>query len=93
FYFSEEILSTRSVKKSIKVSDRAAMVNLMIGVNGYTICSGIFPEYLHGDDIISIPLEVSEIIHVGTIMHKDVTLTRLGKIYLNILKRMSDSFI
>src|SRR5699024_12356241 len=37
FYFSEEILSTRSVKKSIKVSERAAIVNIMIGLDGYTI--------------------------------------------------------
>src|SRR5690625_4672132 len=51
FYFSEEILSTRSVKRSIKVSDRAAIVNFMIGLNGYTISSGVFPKYLHGDEI------------------------------------------
>ena len=91
FYFSEEILSTHSVKKSIKVSDRAAVVNLLIGVNAYTISTGVFPEYLHGEDIISVPLKVEEKIHVGTIMHKDVILTRLGKIYLDALKRMADS--
>lgn len=86
-YFSEEILSTRKVKKSIKVSDRAAIVNFMIGLNGYTISTGVFPKYLHGDDILSIPLEVDEKIHVGTIMHKDVMLTHLGKIYLESLKK------
>src|SRR5690625_7825856 len=58
FYFSEEILSTRSVKRSIKVSDRAAIVNFMIGLNGYTISSGVFPKYLLGDDIIAVPLKV-----------------------------------
>ncbi len=89
FYFSEEVLSTRTVKKSIKVSDRAAVVNLMIGVLGYTISTGVFPEYLHGEDIISIPLDVDEEIHVGTIMHKDVTLTHLGEIYLAALKRIA----
>ncbi len=89
FYFSEEILSTRSVKKSIKVSDRAAVVNLMIGVNGYTISTGVFPEYLHGEDIIAVPLDVDEKIQVGTIMHKDVTLTHLGEIYLAALKRIA----
>lgn len=82
FYFSEEILSTRSVKKSIKVSDRAAIVNFMIGLNGYTISSGVFPKYLHGDEIIAVRLNVDEVIRVGTIKHKDVTLTKLGEIYL-----------
>jgi len=89
FYFTEEILSTRTVKKSIKVSDRAAIVNFMIGLNGYTISTGIFPKYLHGDDIISIPLEVEEKIQVGTIVHKDMILSRLGEIYLKALKKVA----
>ncbi|MBM7868564.1 DNA-binding transcriptional LysR family regulator [Clostridium pascui] len=80
FYFTEEILSTRIVKKSIKVSDRAAIVNFMIGLNGYTISTGVFPKYLHGDDIISVPLEVEEKIQVGTIVHKDMILSSLGEI-------------
>ncbi len=89
FYFSEEILSTRSVKKSIKVSDRAAIVNFMIGLDGYTISSGVFPKYLHGEEIIAVPLNVDEVIRVGTIKHRDVTLTKLGEIYLDALKRMA----
>lgn len=89
FYFSEEVLSTRSVKKRIKVSDRAAEVNLMIGLNAYTISTGVFPEYLHGEDIIAVPLEVDEVIRVGTIVHKDVTLTTLGETYLAALQKIA----
>jgi len=89
FYFSEEILSIRSVKKSIKVSDRAAIVNFMIGLDGYTISSGVFPKYLHGDDIIAVPLNVDELIRVGIIQHKDVTLSRLGKIYVDAIKKVA----
>lgn len=88
FYFSEEILSTRSVKKSIKVSDRAAIVNFMIGLDGYTISSGVFPKYLHGDNIIAVPLNVDELIRVGIIQHRDVTLSRLGEIYVAALKKV-----
>lgn len=88
FYFSEEILSTRSVKKSIKVSDRATIVNFMIGLDGYTISSGVFPKYLHGDDIIAVPLHVGELIRVGFIQHRDVTLSRLGEIYVGTLKKV-----
>ena len=90
FYFSEEILSTRSVKKSIRVSDRAAIVNFIIGLNAYTIATGIFPKYLHGDDIVAVPLNVDEEITVGVLKHKDLTLTRLGEIYWNALKRIAD---
>lgn len=89
FYFSEEILSTRSVKKSIKVSDRAAIVNFMIGLNGYTISSGVFPKFLHGNEIIAVPLNVDEVIRVGTIKHRDVTLTGLGEIYLDALQKIA----
>jgi len=88
FYFSEEILSTRNVKKSIKVSDRAAIVNFMIGLDGYTISSGVFPKYLHGDDIIAVPLNIDELIRVGIIQHRDVTLSRLGEIYVDALKKV-----
>lgn len=90
FYFSEEILSTRIVKKSIKVSDRATIVNFMIGLDGYTISSGVFPKFLHGDDIIAVPLNVDEIIRIGIIKHSDVTLTRLGGIYVGALKKVAE---
>ncbi len=89
FYLSEEILSTRSVKKSIKVSDRATIVNFMIGLDGYTISSGVFPKYLHGDDIIAVPLNADEVIRVGIIKHSDVILTKLGEIYMDALKRVA----
>jgi len=90
FYFSEEVLSTRSVKKSIRVSDRAAIVNFIIGLNAYTVATGIFPKYLHGDDIIAVPLNIDEKITVGVLKHKDLTLTRLGEIYWNALKNIAD---
>jgi DNA-binding transcriptional LysR family regulator len=90
FYFSEEILSTRTVRKSIRVSDRAALVNFIIGLNAYTISTGILPKYLHSDDIISVPLNVDEKITVGVLKHKDLTLTRLGEIYWNALKKIAD---
>lgn len=90
FYFSEEILSTRGSKRSIRVSDRAAEVNFMIGLNAYTICTGVFPEYLHGDDIRAVPLDVGDLIRVGVIARKDVTLSPLGETYLSALRSIAD---
>ena len=86
FYFSEEILSQRAVKKSIYVSDRAAVVNFIIGLNGYCISSGIFPKYLHGDDIIAVPLNADEKIEIRTIVHKDTSLSELGEKFYEALK-------
>lgn len=57
FYFAEEILGTNEYARTIKANDRATMLNLMVGVNGYTLCSGIICEELNGDDYIAIPFE------------------------------------
>lgn len=67
FYFSEEILSTIVHRKEIHVSDRATLFNLLIGLNGYTICSGVLSEDLNGSNIISIPLKTKEYMLVGWI--------------------------
>lgn len=90
FYFSEEILSTLTHRKSIRVTDRAALINLMIGVDGFTIATGVFPSYLHGKEIVAVRLDVDEEIRVGVITHKDVTLTRLGEIYLGALRKIAE---
>lgn len=86
FYFSEEILSTLEHKKNIKVSDRATLFNLLIGLNGYTISTGVISKSLNGKDIVAIPLDVQEKIHVGFITHKDTVRSRLGEIYIEALK-------
>ena len=83
--FAEELFSNEYSEKTIKVSDRAAIVNFMIGLDGYTISSGIFPKYLHGDSIISIPLEENETMHIGYIINKDKELSELGQIYIDAL--------
>ncbi len=87
FYFSEEILSVLQHKKSIKVSDRATLFNLLIGLNGYTISTGVISEDLNGNEIVAVPLEVMEYIKVGIIRHKNVTISQLGEIYTRALKQ------
>lgn len=86
FYFSEEILSTEYSKKDIRVGDRATIFNLMIGLNGYTISTGIVSADLNGENIIAIPLLVDDVIEVGWISHKDVQLTQQASMYLEELK-------
>lgn len=85
--FSEELFSNIDSEKSIKVSDRAAIVNFMIGLDGYTISSGIFPKYLHGGEIVSVPLDEKEIMRIGYLINSDRELSELGKIYIEALKK------
>lgn len=87
FYFSEEILSTRPTPKSIKVSDRATIFNLMIGVNGYTISSGVLSQKLNDENIIAIPLNVSETMEIGWLKHRQSHISPLALEYLSYLKQ------
>lgn len=86
FYFSEEILSTLDSKKDIQVRDRATLFNLLIGLNGYTICSGVISEALNGPNIRAIPLQVDDYMEIGYLTHKQVQPGRFGKRYIEILK-------
>ncbi|PZD97378.1 LysR family transcriptional regulator [Paenibacillus sambharensis] len=86
FHFSEEILSTLNHPKSIRVNDRATLFNLLIGLNGYTISTGVLSADLNGNEIIPVPLDCEESIHVGWISHRSMPLTRLGTAYVEALK-------
>ena len=86
FYFSEEIFSVSERKKNIRVRDRATLFNLLIGLNGYTVCSGVIDKKLNGKDIIAVPLADEGDMRIGYIMHKKGMLSRLGETYLESLK-------
>lgn len=86
-YYSEELYSTVQVEKQIHVNDRGAIVNFMLGLNAYTISSGIFPKYLHGDNIVAIPLNENEQMKIGYIMNEKQELSELGLIYINELRK------
>ena len=90
FYFSEEILSTLDRNKNIKVRDRATLFNLLIGLGGYTVSSGVISRELNGENIIAKPLAVEEYMRIGTITRKNTTLSRYGKAYMEALRRHID---
>ncbi|MBZ4669710.1 MAG: LysR-type transcriptional regulator [Oscillospiraceae bacterium] len=92
FYFSEEILSTVYHKKSIHVSDRATLFNLLIGLNGYTICTGVLSRDLNGDNIISVPLKCNEKILVGWIVNKKALLSKQAQNYIEELKKLISEY-
>ena len=86
-YFSEEMFSTEIRSRNIRVRDRATLFNLLIGLDGYTISSGVIDAELNGDSIIAVPLEEEGDMHIGYVTHKKSIPSRLGSIYLNALKR------
>ncbi len=90
FYFAEEVLSTYDYKRLIKANDRATFLNLMIGLNGYTLCSGIICEELNGSDYCAVKLKSDEIMTIGYISRKGVPISPLGKKYLEEIGKYKD---
>ena len=84
-YYSEELFSTVPSSKQIRINDRGAIVNFMVGLNAYTISSGIFPRYLHGNNIIAVPLLEDETMRIGYVIHEKQELSELGRIYVDEL--------
>ena len=91
-YFAEEILASYPYPRIIRATDRATMLNLMVGLGGYTLCSGIICEELNGSDYIAVPFapddaHPGETMKVGYITKKNLLLSKVGKIYIEELKR------
>ncbi|MBR3334898.1 MAG: LysR family transcriptional regulator [Clostridia bacterium] len=93
FYFAEEILSTYDYIRTIKATDRATMLNLMVGLNGYTLCSGIICEELNGSDYVAVAFEDEEEevaagrMEIGYIVKENMILSQMGEKYIAELQR------
>lgn len=90
-YFAEEILIEHAYQKTVKATDRATMMNLMVGLNGYTLCSSIYSEKLSGDQFIVIPFKNADSAHstmnIGYITKKNNALSSMGKQFIDEVKR------
>lgn len=88
YYFAEEILSTNEYHRTIKANDRATMLNLMVGLNGYTLCSGIISEEINGSDYVAIPFkdakgEDDRTMEIGYIVKKNFMLSTICRLYIS----------
>lgn len=97
FYYAEEILSTSEYPKTIKATDRATMLNLMIGLNGYTLCSGVISEELNGSEYLAVPFEadddtVGSNMVIGCISKKNLMLSNLAQLYVKELEQYLCSY-
>lgn len=87
FYFSEEIFSATERRKNIRVRDRATLFNLLIGLNGYTVCSGVIDKELNGSGIIAVPLADEGDMRIGYIRHQRGLSSRLAYTYIDALRK------
>ena len=82
FYFSEELLSMLDMPKTIQVRDRATLFSLVIGLNGFTVSSGIIDRKLNSPSIIARPLEMEGSMRIGLIRKKNVVFSRYADSYV-----------
>ena len=92
FYYAEEILSTADYPRTIKATDRATMLNLMVGLNGYTLCSGVISEELNGSDYVAVPFRADEDavgrrMEIGYLTKKNMILSSMAQLYVQELDR------
>ena len=87
FYFAEEILSTYDFKKTIKSNDRATNLNLMVGLNAFTLCSGIICEELNGSDYIAVKLAEEVTMDIGYIKRAHINISEIGELYIEEIKK------
>lgn len=90
FYFSEEVLSTYEYKRLIRANDRATFLNLMVGLNGYTLCCGIICEKLNGTDYCAVKLKSDERMTIGYLVRKGIAISPLGQKYLEEISKYKD---
>ena len=91
FYFAEEVLSTYEYKQLIKANDRATMLNLMVGLNGFTLCSGIICEELNGSEYCAVKLKSEEVMTIGYLSRKGTAISPLGQKYLEELAKFQSA--
>lgn len=91
-FLAEEILSENDYPRTITANDRATQLNLMVGLNGYTLCSGIICEELNGSDFIAVPFREDEnnrnaTMEIGYITKKHSRLSDIAEDYISNVKK------
>ena len=89
-YLAEEMKSTYEYRRLIKANDRATLLNLMIGLNAYTLCSGIICEDLNVNDYKAVPLKETEKMRIGYIKRKGAKVSHIGELYIEELKKYKE---
>ncbi|MCM1257245.1 MAG: LysR family transcriptional regulator [Roseburia sp.] len=90
YTFAEEVLSTYQYKRFIRANDRATLLNLMVGLNGFTLCSGIICEELYGEEYCAVKLKSEEKMTIRYISRKDAPISPFGQKYLEEIAKFKE---
>ncbi len=84
-FFTEE-LANISADKQIEISDRASLMNCLLGTDSYTVGTGIMPSLLNEGRIVSIPFESGNSYLIGYILRSDKNVSELAEKFIELLK-------
>ncbi len=87
FYYAEEVATRRQPQKTIRVSDRATLYNLLIGVNGYTLCSGLYDPMLNGQHIVPVPCSSEERMEIGYVENEKTARSPMAQAFMEEVER------
>jgi DNA-binding transcriptional LysR family regulator len=91
YYLSEEALAEYDFEKIIKSNDRATTMELIVGMNGYAVGTGMIIDSLAmKDGFVCIKLKEEDPITIGYIIRKNYELSELGKIYIEELNKYKE---
>ncbi len=95
-FLDEEILGENVYSKTIKVTDRQTMLTLLVGLNGYTLCSGIFAKDATDENYVVVPYKEdaenpNSTMEIGYITKKNSILSKVGEKYIDELKSSLES--
>lgn len=93
FYFAEELYSTFEYKQIIHASDRATLLNLFVGMNGFTLCSGIICSDLNGDEYRAVRLDSEDLMTIGYIKRKGIPLSPIGQLYIEEIEKYKEKVL
>ncbi|MCM3731193.1 LysR family transcriptional regulator [Fictibacillus nanhaiensis] len=85
-HFAEEALNVDNIGKLVYLKDRGAMNNLLSNTDSYNLGTGCIVHNYMNPNIISIPLEESNMIEVGLVKRNDVHLPDEVLVYISFLK-------
>ena len=85
-HFAEEAINMDNINKLLYLKDQGTMNNLLANTDGYNLGTGCIVDNYMNPNIISIPLEESNLIQVGLVKRNDVFLSEELLVYIDFLK-------
>ena len=86
-YFAEEVMPAIDRKKNIRVRDRATMTNLLLGLDGFTVASGVHAK-AYNPAIVSVPLKLDDTITVGIIRRSGIPPSPAAEAFVAAMRRI-----